>query len=467
MSEKRILIIDDDPSVIATCERVLKAEGYMVMSGTSGETGLLILKNEDVDVVLSDLRLPDTNGIDLLKFIKAGNPDIEVIVMTAYGTIESAVSAVKLGAYDYITKPFETIEILSLTVKKAIERRMLIKKTKELEQNLEQKFNFGSLIGKSPKMLGLFKLGEVISQSDSSILVQGESGTGKELFAKAIHYHSKRRQDSFVAINCAALTETLIESELFGHERGAFTGAIQKKEGLFEMANGGTAFLDEIGEVPPSIQVKLLRVLQEGEMRRVGSNEMIKVNVRIIAATNRDLKQAIKEGVFREDLYYRLNVISVTIPPLRERTEDIPLLAQHFLKIYSDKAGRKVSRFSPQALRLILSYSWPGNVREFENAIERSVILCQDEVIKPEHLLIEKTETGSSEGLPQDTLLPYKEAKNRAFDNFHKKYIKALLIKFDGDVSTAAKEIGMDPSNFRKLLRKTGLDPAEFRKEQV
>lgn len=462
MQRGKVLIIDDDPDVLKICERLLSSEGYELKTALRGDAGLQAFSEDTFDVLLVDLRLPDISGMDVLREVRRRSPDTEVIVMTAFGTIEKAVEAVKLGAYDFVTKPFETIERLILAVQKAVERRALIKKARELEQTLGERFQFGNIIGKSPKMQEIFKLAEVVAKSDSSVLLMGESGTGKEVLAKAIHYNSQRKAFPFVTINCAALTETLIESELFGHEKGSFTGAIQRKPGLFETANGGTAFLDEIGEVPLSVQVKLLRVLQNGEIKRVGGNEVIKVNVRIIAATNRDLKQAIKEGQFRDDLYYRLNVISITLPPLRERTEDIPLLATHFLKQYSERNKKSIKGFTPAALKLLLSYHWPGNVRELENAIERAVILSQGEEIGPEHLLID----GNSDkpvDLPSDTLLPYMEAKRRALREFHQRYLKSLLIKHKGNTTQAAKEIGMDISNFRKLLKKSGVNPADFR----
>ncbi len=462
MPAGRVLIIDDDQSVLRSCEKALAQGGYELKTAMRGDVALEVLREENFDVVLTDLRLPDTSGLDILKEVKSKSPDTEVIVMTAFGTIEKAVEAVKLGAYDFITKPFETIERLTLSVNKAIERRALITRARVLEETLGEKYKFGNIIGKSPKMQEIFKLAEIVARSDSSVLIQGESGTGKEVLAKAIHYNSLRKANPFVTINCAALTETLIESELFGHEKGAFTGAIGRKPGLFETANGGTAFLDEIGEVPTSVQVKLLRVLQNGEIRRVGGNEVIKVNVRIIAATNRDLKQSIKEGRFRDDLYYRLNVISITLPPLRERTEDIPLLANHFLKLYTEKNKKDISGYTPEALKLLLSYHWPGNVRELENAIERAVILCQGKELDVEHLMLEGIEKRPSD-LPQDTLLPYKEAKRRAVNEFHKSYLRTLLVKNKGNVSRSAEEIGMDVSNFRKLLKKTGLNPEDFK----
>lgn len=458
----RVLIIDDDPGVLKSCERVLSSGNYKLTTSTRGDVALHLLKEENFDVVITDLRLPDTSGMDILKEVKTRNPDTEVIVMTAFGTIEKAVEAVKSGAYDFITKPFETVERLRLSVEKAIERKKLVTKTRTLEETLGERYRFGNIIGKSTKMQEIFKLAEIVAESDSSVLIQGESGTGKEVLAKAIHYNSGRRASAFVTINCAALTETLIESELFGHEKGAFTGAIGRKLGLFETANGGTAFLDEIGEVPTSVQVKLLRVLQNGEIKRVGGNDVIKVDVRIIAATNRDLKQSIKEGRFRDDLYYRLNVISITLPPLRERTEDIPLLANHFLKLYNEKIKKEITGFTPSALKLLLSYHWPGNVRELENAIERAVILCQEKELGVEHLLLEGSEQKPLD-LPQDTLLPYKEAKQRAVNEFHRSYLKALLIKNKGNVSQSAEEIKMDVSNFRKLLKKSGVNPEDFK----
>jgi DNA-binding NtrC family response regulator len=348
--------------------------------------GLAASKDPTVDVAVLDIRMPHLSGMDLLRAIKQARPDVEVVMMTAFATVETAVEAVKAGAYDYLTKPFSNIDEVSLTVAKALERKQLKDRTRVLEEQLSVKGQFEDLIGQSSHMRAVFKLVETVSYSSATVLIQGESGTGKELVARAIHYRSPRKDKPFIAVNCSALTETLLESELFGHVKGSFTGATANKKGLFEAADGGTIFLDEIGDVPPATQVRLLRVLQEGEVKRVGANETIKVDVRVIAASNVDLARAKDQGKFREDLFYRLNVITVALPPLRDRPEDVPLLAGHFLRLYAGKMGKKVTGISPQAMEALVCHRWMGNVRELENVIERAVVLTSREVVEVEDL---------------------------------------------------------------------------------
>src|SRR5216683_3141281 len=318
----KVLVVDDDPIVLRAVSEILQREGYEVLA---------------IDDAVLDIKMPNLSGLDLLRALKRARPEVEVIVMTAFATVETAVEAVKAGAYDYLTKPFENIDDLSLTVAKAAERKALKDRARVLEEALTARDQFEDLIGQSPQMRAIFKMVDTVSYSGATVLIQGESGTGKELVARAIHYRSPRKDKPFVAVNCTAPTETLLESELFGHVKGSFTGATGNKKGLFEAADGGTIFLDEIGDVPPATQVRLLRVLQEGEVKRVGASENIRVDVRVIAASNVDLAKAKEHGKFREDLFYRLNVISVQLPPLRDRPEDVPLLAQHFLKMYADK----------------------------------------------------------------------------------------------------------------------------------
>ena len=337
----KVLVVDDDKIVLRAVTEILQREGYYVVAIDDAVEGLAAARDPSIDVAILDIRMPHLSGMDLLKAIKQARPEVEVIMMTAFATVETAVEAVKAGAYDYLTKPFSNIDEVSLTVAKAAERKALKDRTRVLEEQLTAKGQFEDLIGQSNQMRAVFKLVETVSYSSATVLIQGESGTGKELVARAIHYRSPRKDKPFVAVNCSALTDTLLESELFGHVKGSFTGATANKKGLFEAADGGTIFLDEIGDVPPATQVRLLRVLQEGEVKRVGANETTKVDVRVIAASNVDLARAKEQGKFREDLFYRLNVITVTLPPLRDRPEDVPLLAQHFLRMYQAEDGQE------------------------------------------------------------------------------------------------------------------------------
>jgi DNA-binding NtrC family response regulator len=400
--------------------------------------------------------MPNVTGMELLKAFKQTRPDVEVVMMTAYATVEMAVEAVKAGAYDYLTKPFESIDDLTLTVTKAAERRALRTRAKVLEEQLSVKEKFEDLLGQSAQMRQVFKLVQTVSNSTATVLITGESGTGKELIARAIHYRGPRKDKPFVAINCSALTETLLESELFGHVKGAFTGALGNKQGLFEAANGGTIFLDEVGDLPPSTQVRLLRVLQEGEVKPVGSNENVKVDVRVLAATHVDLAKAKSAGKFREDLFYRLNVIPVQLPPLRDRPDDVPILAMHFLAMHAKKSQKKVTGLSPAALEALTLYKWPGNVRELENVMERAVVLTPNEVLDTEDLPAEMRTTAKSAAdveIYSLAHLPYAEAKRLAIRAFERRYLQAIIEKNDSNISSAAKAAGIDRSNFRRLLK--------------
>jgi two-component system NtrC family response regulator/two-component system response regulator HydG len=371
----RIVVIDDEVNAAAALETLLREDGYQVSRANDARAGLLLLEKEEPDVVLTDLRMPGMDGIELLSKIKQIRPETMVILMTAYGTVKTAVRAMKLGAEDYLGKPID-VEELEVVLQKAIEKKGLLEETRHLRARLEHKYRFDNLVGESPEMLSVFKAIRQVAPSSASVLLLGESGTGKELFAQALHQNSPRHTKPFVRVACAALPETLLESELFGHERGSFTGAISTRAGRFEAAEGGTLFLDEIGDISPTVQVKLLRFLEEREFERVGGNKTYKVDVRIVAATHRDLKKKLEDGSFREDLYYRLNVIEICIPPLRMRPGDIPLLAQHFLKKYADANGKEMEGMSDEVLALLLAHPWPGNVRELENAMERAVVLA-------------------------------------------------------------------------------------------
>ncbi len=380
MPDPTLLVADDDPGLRESLERTLTREGYRVVVASDGRAALERVQGGDIDLVVTDLKMPGLSGIELLHAVKTVAPDLDVILLTAFGTIEEAVKAMKDGAYDFITKPFQRQQLVRV-VRAALERRDLIRQNRALQEELAALRGQPQLIGASPAFRRMQALVEQVADSSATVLVQGESGTGKEGVARLIHQRSPRRDRPFVAVNCAALPETLLESELFGYERGAFTGAAGRKEGRFELADGGTLFLDEVADLSLVTQPKILRVLQEGEFERVGGTRTIRVDVRIVAATNQDVGQMVREKRFREDLYYRLKVITVNVPPLRERREDIRVLAEHFLRIYAAKNNRRLEGFTDEALRRLEGYSWPGNVRELENVIERAVVLQRGTLI--------------------------------------------------------------------------------------
>ena len=385
MSTKgRIVVIDDEVNAAAALETLLKEDGYEVGRAHDARGGLGLLEKIAPDVVLTDLRMPGMDGIELLAKIKEIRPETMVIVMTAYGTVKTAVRAMKLGAEDYLSKPID-VEELEVILQKALEKKGLLEEARTLRARLEHKYRFDNLVGESPEMLSVFKTIRQVAPSFASVLLLGESGTGKELFAQALHQNSPRRNNAFVKVACAALPETLLESELFGHEKGSFTGAVYTRAGRFEAADGGTLFLDEIGDITPTVQVKLLRFLEEPEFERVGGNKTFKVDVRIVAATHRDLKKKLDDGSFREDLYYRLNVIEIHIPPLRERPGDVPLLGHHFLRKYAEANGKDIQGLSDEVMAMLLAHPWPGNVRELENAMERAVVLTTEDALTSAH----------------------------------------------------------------------------------
>jgi len=380
----RVVVIDDEVNAAAALETLLREDGYEAAKANDARSGLLLTESFDPEVILTDLRMPGMDGLELLGKIKEIRPDAMVVLMTAYGTVKTAVKALKLGAEDYLSKPID-VEELEIVLQKALEKKRLLEEAHSLRSRLTQKYRFENLVGESPEMLGAFKAIQQVAPSNSSVLLLGESGTGKELFAQALHQNSPRKHKPFVKVACAALPETLLESELFGHEKGSFTGAVYTRAGRFEAADGGTLFLDEIGDISPTVQVKILRFLEQREFERVGGNRTYKVDVRVVAATHRDLKRKLEDGSFREDLYYRLNVIEIHIPSLRERAGDIPLLAHHFMTKYADANGKDVSGISDEALAMLLQHSWPGNVRELENAMERAVVLTQEALLTPNH----------------------------------------------------------------------------------
>ena len=449
-----LLVADDDPGLRESLERTLTREGYRVVLASDGRAALERVQAGGVDLIVTDLRMPGLTGLELLRAAKAIMPDVDVILLTAFGTVEEAVKAMKDGAYDFLTKPFRREQLIKL-VAKALERRDLIEQNKALKKQLEDLRAKGQMIGSSPAYRRMLSLVEQVADSSATILIQGESGAGKELVARTIHERSGRRNGPFVAVNCAALPETLLESELFGYEKGAFTGAASRKEGRFELASSGTLFLDEVADLSLVTQPKILRVLQEGEFERLGGTRTIQVDVRIVAATNQDLSDMVKEKRFREDLYYRLNVITVRVPPLRERHEDIRLLAQHYLRVYAAKNGRKLEGFSNEALERLESYAWPGNVRELENLIERSVLLARKDRIDAEDL---PEEVAGVKRPPRDAILglvgtPLAEIEQRLLD-------ETLRIT-GGNKTQAAKLLGIDVRTVARKLERREDDQAE------
>ena len=380
-----ILVVDDDRSNLETLQRLFEREGLEVITASDGKDALESLRRRSVQLVLSDLMMPGMTGIELMRATKTVSPGTEFIVMTAFGTVETAVEAMKEGAWDFVTKPFKRIQIVK-AVKRALDQQSLVMENLALKAELQESRRDKSIIGNALPMRQSLEMVRQVAPSQATVLLLGESGTGKELFARAVHNWSPRAPRSFIALNCASLPESLLEAELFGHEKGAFTGAMQRRQGRFELADGGTLFLDELGEMSPQVQVKLLRVLQEGEFERVGGTQTLKVDARIVAATNKDLRAEVEAGRFREDLYYRLNVIQITLPPLRDRKDDIPLLAQHFLGRYSERNAKRVTAISREALQALTSWRWPGNVRELENCIERAVVLARGEVVGVDEL---------------------------------------------------------------------------------
>jgi len=437
----KILVVDDDLEMCAVLSDVLQAEGFFVLTTNESIEASKILKKEEFDVIITDLKMKGLKGLDLLAEAKRVAPLTPVIIITAFGTIESAIKAMKMGAYDYVTKPFQTDELV-LTVKKALEHHLLKQEVVRLKREVEARYHFHQLIGKSPSMQKIYDLIERISDTSSNVLITGESGTGKELVARAIHYNGVRKEGRFIAVNCAAIPETLLESELFGYKKGAFTDAKSDKRGLVFEANEGTLFLDEITEMPSTLQAKLLRVIEEKEVRPLGDTNSYPVDVRIISTTNRD----IKEGRFREDLYYRLKVIDIEMPPLRERREDIPVLVQHFIHKFSKELKKGVSGVSEEALKIFLNYSWPGNVRELENVIQRAITLSQHELILPEDLPATVIQTKDKK------LVEKALEENFTLDQLEKEYIKRVLIEAGGNKSKAAERLGLDRKTlYRKL----------------
>ncbi len=449
----KLLIIDDEKSILDMLKIAFEKENHEVDTALSADRAFTMIEQGDYDLVLTDIRLPQKSGMDILKYVRKHKPEIPVIMITAYGTIKQAVEAFKAGAVDYVVKPFD-MEELKIIVAKGLEKRKLREENIQLKRELREKYRFDNMIGKCPEIQKIYNLIEKIALSDSTILISGESGTGKEVAARAIHFQSRRSDHAFVTVNCGALPESLLESELFGHMRGAFTGAVAQKKGMFEVAEKGTLFLDEIGEISPSIQVKLLRAIQDKSVRRVGGTREIPVDCRIISATNQDLKQRIKTGEFREDLYYRLNVISFEMPPLRERKEDIPLLVDYFLTLHCRKMNVPKKRIAPEVFSIFENYHWPGNIRELANVVERTVAIEERETVTRKSLpgeLLEPVSGGINYEIEEGFNL------NRKIDAVTKKYLEQALVVSGGSLKKSASLLGINYRSARYLMEKYGL----------
>jgi DNA-binding NtrC family response regulator len=450
MNKNQILIIEDDRRLREVLQKILNRKGFNVDLAENGSEGLKKIKQDSFDVALTDLKMPGMDGMEVLQAIKKLSPQTYVIIMTAYGTIDSAVEAIRNGAFDYITKPFKTEEIL-IVLEKALEDRDLRRKIDYLTKQAEQTFKFDNIIGKSKAMRDIFEMINRVSKTDATVLITGKTGTGKELVAKAIHQSSKRKDKPFVVVNSSAIPDTLLESELFGYVKGAFTGALRDKRGLFQEAHEGTLFLDEIGEIPPSTQVKLLRAIEDRIITPVGGTKGEKVDLRLIAATNHDLQEEVTRGAFRGDLYYRLRVMSIHIPELQERKEDIPLLANHFLKKYNISLKKEVKTISNDTLSVLLDYDWPGNVRELEHAIERGVLLCDSDQILPQHLPLEIQ-------FPEESHIKRAAEEGRSLEEVERKHITLILKKTNGHKEKTAEILGIDRRTLYRKIKKYGIE---------
>src|SRR5713101_3058051 len=450
-----ILVVEDEAKMRRLLELRLGEEGFVVHSAADAEAGLQLLVREKPDVVVTDLRLPGMSGLEFLQAVKRVNAALPVVVMTAYGTVESAVEAMKVGASNYVTKPFSLAELV-LVIRKELDSHHLREENRSLREALGRRYAYKNIIAQSDKMQAVLALVERVAPTNSTVLIGGESGVGKDLIARAIHEHSQRAAGPFVKINSTAIPETLLESELFGYEKGAFSGATTSKPGKFELADKGTLFLDEIGDVPPATQVKLLRVLQEREFERLGGTRTLKVDVRLVAATNRDLRAALEEGTFREDLYYRLNVVAIDIPPLREHKEDVPALANYFLDRYAKESGKTITAITPEAMKLLMDFHWPGNVRELENILERGVTLSSSSMLDVADIHLDSAPAhpaaGSAPALPDGMTL----------DQWEDQAIREALRRANGNKSQAARSLGLSRNALRYRLSKIGVpDPPE------
>lgn len=471
MESINILVIDDERVICDGCHLILSEKGHSVDICLKGSEGLNAVQGGKYDLILLDLKLPDIDGLEILHAVKKTNPNIYVVIMTGYSTVQSAVQAMKLGASDYLTKPFID-DALLLAVERVIEKKKLVEENMLLREKLTEQFGFSTIVGKNPEILKIFDEINKVAQTNSTVLIIGESGTGKELFAKAIHTHSQRATEQFLPVDCSTLSPGLLESELFGHVKGAFTGAIKNKTGIFEMAHDGTLFLDEIANLSMEIQGKLLRVLEMGEYKPVGSSQFKKTAIRVIAATNQDLKTMVTKGSFREDLFYRINVFPIYLPPLRERRDDIPRLAYHFLRHFCRKMGKKIEGFSEDALEMLMEHAWPGNVRELKNVIERLVIMADHKILDlfyiVDHLQMKQAWRGDS--IPE-TLEELKSVKKRflakSFQPTEKAFLINALNKCNGNITRAAEKVGMQRSNFSALMKKYKVGDQNFSKEDT
>ncbi len=452
------MVVDDEKGMCHILNRMLTDEGYDVQTAVCGEDALKILEKNTFDAAMVDIRMPGMSGLDLLEHIHRDSPDTSVVMMTAFGTIETAVNAMKRGAYEYITKPFNNDEVIHI-LNNALERKQLIDRNRYLTETLEERHQLSGIIGQSDAMQSCFRMVEKVAPTGSTVLILGESGTGKELFARAIHQHSNRKDEKFMAVNCGALPRDLIESELFGHEKGAFSGAHKRKIGLMESAHKGTIFLDEIGDLPLELQVKLLRVLESHEVRRVGSVEPITIDARVVAATNRDLQDDVQSGTFREDLFFRLSIVDISIPPLRERKDDIPVLIDYFIEKFNDKMNRSVTGISEEVMRAFMQHHWPGNVRELENVVQRCMVLRESGVVQLEDLPSSIKASQETEA-PLD-IDPQAISLQEAREAFEKKYLKKLLEMNDGNVTQSAQLAGISRRHLQELMKKYGLRPKD------
>jgi DNA-binding NtrC family response regulator len=453
----RILVVDDEEIVIRSCQRILSSGDFQVDAAHNGLEALEKINEEDYDMLILDIKMPKMNGIEVLQRVKEARPDIDVIMITGLNQIETAVQAMKLGAFDYLPKPFDPEE-LEIVVARAFERRLLLQENLSLKNEVSARYRFENIIGSSPPMQAVYRLIARCAPTNSTVLVRGESGTGKELIARAIHYNSLRKDKHFVTVDCTSLSENLLESELFGHVKGSFTGAVSNKKGLFELAGGGTLFLDEIGNISLSTQAKLLRFIEEREFKAVGDTRTQTVNIRLITATNKKLETMVADGNFRDDLYYRINIFPIEIPPLRDRRDDIPALAFHFLKLFSKEMEHKVTEFSAAAMNLLVNHDWPGNVRELENIVHRAVILANGDVIRQGHLVniidilprIDLDVPRTSEELKSMKKL----ARQKSVENLEKHFVLGALKRNRWNVTQSAEETGMQRSNFQALMKK-------------
>jgi len=453
MKNLSILLIDDEESILTSIKSFLLRRGHAVYTAADGAEGINKIKNNPIDLVLTDYRMPNKNGLEVLQEVKEINPTIDVVVITAFGNVDDAIGIMKNGAYDYLTKPIDLDELENL-IKRIAEKRTLISENQLLKEQLQNKFRFNSIISQSGVMENVLNIVGRVANSKATVMIRGESGTGKELIARAVHFAGNRKEKPFVVVNVASLSENLMESELFGHEKGAFTGAIAQRKGRFEEADGGTLFIDEVGDIPLAVQVKLLRAIQFGEIQRLGSSTPFSVDVRIIAATHRNLEEMIKNGEFREDLYYRLNVVSVTLPKLRERRVDIPLLIEHFIKKYAELNEKSVVGITSEALDKLMKYDYPGNVRELENIIEHAVVLCREENIALEDLPINVEASYEKMILDPHNLENNYEEKMKAFET---ELIQEALSRTNGNQSAAARLLNITERHFRSRLERLGL----------